>query len=159
LSHHQFAEELLEIIRATLADVDKIAPLFDNYRQFCNASSDLAGSTRFIAERLEKNESVIFLAVDGQNALGFVQLNPIFASASLKLLWLLNDLYVVETSRKGGVGRALMNRAEDYARETGARGLFLRTATDNLPAQNLYESCGWVRETQFYRYNRVVDHT
>jgi len=40
--------------------------------------------------------------------------------------------------------------------DTGSRGLFLRTATDNHPAQQLYEKCGWVRDEKFYRYDRIV---
>lgn len=147
----------MEIVRATTFEVDKIAPLFDAYRQFYKAPSDLIGSANFLAERLAQDESVIFLALESEQALGFVQLYPVFASVALKRLWLLNDLYVSETARNGGVGRALMKRAEDFARETGTRGLFLRTATDNLPAQRLYESCGWVRDTQFYRYDRILD--
>jgi GNAT superfamily N-acetyltransferase len=147
----------MEIIRATIEHVDHIAPLFDKYRQFYKAASDLDGSARFIRERLEKNESVIFLALERDNALGFAQLYPVFASVQMKRLWILNDLYVESTARKQGVGRALMKHSEDFARETGARGLFLRTATDNFTAQKLYEDCGWVRDTQFYRYDRIVE--
>lgn len=146
----------MEIIRGTLDDVGKIAPLFDAYRQFYKAEPDLEGSFRFIWERLELGESVIFLALEGERAIGFIQLYPVFASVQLKRLWILNDLYVDETVRKGGVGHALMKRAEEYARETNTRGLFLRTAIDNLAAQKLYESCGWVRDTKFYRYDLIV---
>jgi GNAT superfamily N-acetyltransferase len=148
--------DTLEIIRATTEDVDRIAPLFDAYREFYKAESDLEGSTKFIRERLELAESVIFLAMVDGRAVGFVQLFPMFAPVQLKRLWILNDLYVDESARKGGVGHALMQRAEEHARETGARGLYLRTATDNLPAQSLYESCGWVRDTKFYRYDKRV---
>jgi RimJ/RimL family protein N-acetyltransferase len=49
-----------------------------------------------------------------------------------------------------------MKRAEGFASETNSRGLFLRTATDNLPAQRLYERCGWVRDEKFYRYDRII---
>lgn len=147
----------MELFRATLEQADLVAPLFDAYRQFYKAESDLEGSLRFIRERLAADESVIFLALDEGRAVGFVQLYPVFASVQLKRLWILNDLYVDPATRKGGVGKALLQRAEDYARETETRGLFLRTATDNLPAQNLYEACGWVRDTKFYRYDKLVE--
>ena len=45
-----------------------------------------------------------------------------------------------------------MERASVYAESTGAKGLTLETAMDNLPAQALYESLGWKRDTEFYRY-------
>jgi len=146
----------LEILRATIEDVDKIASLFDAYRQFYKAESDLEGSTKFIRERLELGESVIFLAMEGERAVGFTQLFLVFTTVQFQRMWILNDLYVDETARKGGVGRALMQRAEEHARETGARGLYLRTGMDNVPAQRLYESCGWIRDTKFYRYDKKV---
>ena len=146
----------MKIHRAQAKDVDLIAPLFDSYRQFYQAPSDIEASRQFILERLTNDESVIFLSMDGERALGFVQLYPLFASVALQSLWLLNDLFVDPTVRKQGVGERLMKHAEQFAFETGSRGLFLRTATDNYPAQQLYEKCGWVRDDKFYRYDRIL---
>ena len=146
----------MELIRAQAKDTDLIAPLFDAYRQFYKAPSDVEASRQFIFERLTRNESVIFLAMDGEHAIGFIQLYPLFASVALQSLWLLNDLFVVPEARKLGVGKALMNHAEQFANETGSRGLFLRTATDNFPAQKLYEKCGWIRDDKFYRYDKIL---
>ncbi|HCR69892.1 MAG TPA: GNAT family N-acetyltransferase [Anaerolineae bacterium] len=145
----------MNIIRATIDHTDLIAPLFDLYRQFYKAEENLEASRQFIFDRLSKNESIIFLAMDNDKPIGFVQLYPLFASVALKSLWLLNDLYVDESARKLGVGEALIHAAENFAKETNARGLFLRTATDNFPAQKLYEKCGWVRDEQFYRYDLI----
>jgi GNAT superfamily N-acetyltransferase len=146
----------MEIIRAQVKDVDLIAPLFDAYRQFYKAPSDVEASRQFIFDRLTKDESVIFLAMEGERALGFAQLYPLFASVALQSLWLLNDLFVVESARKQHVGEELMKHAEQFAKETGSRGLFLRTATDNFPAQTLYEKCGWVKDDKFYRYDKIL---
>jgi len=147
----------MQIIRANTDHTAQIAPLFDAYRVFYEAPSDLEASRQFIQERLERNESVIFLALDDEKAVGFVQLYPLFASVALKSLWLLNDLYVDPSARKSGVGEALMHEAEDFAKENNARGLFLRTATDNYPAQRLYERCGWIRDEKFYRYDMIFN--
>ena len=146
----------MEIIRAQVKDADLIAPLFDAYRQFYKAPSDVAASRQFIFERLTNNESVIFIAMEGERALGLVQLYPLFASVALQSLWLLNDLFVDPAARKQGVGEALMKHAEQFANETGSRGLFLRTAIDNFPAQKLYEKCGWIRDDTFYRYDKIL---
>lgn len=148
--------EVMEILRAQAKDVNLIAPLFDAYRQFYKAPSDIKASRQFIFERLTNHESVIFLAMDDVRALGFVQLYPLFASVALQSLWLLNDLYVDPSARKQGVGERLMKHAEQFAQETGSRGIFLRTATNNYPAQQLYEKCGWVRDDEFYRYDRIL---
>ena len=146
----------MEILRAQVKDTDLIAPLFDAYRQFYKALSDIEASRQFIFERLTNGESVIFLAMESERALGFVQLYPLFASVALQSLWLLNDLFIDSAARKQGVGERLMKHAEQFAYETGSRGLFLRTATDNYPAQKLYEKCGWVRDEKFYRYDRIL---
>jgi ribosomal protein S18 acetylase RimI-like enzyme len=146
----------MNIIRAQVQHTDLIAPLFDAYRQFYKAAPDLEASRKFIQQRLSKDESIIFLALDDDKAIGFVQLYPLFASVALQSLWLLNDLYVDPSARKQGTGEALMREAEDFARETNSRGLFLRTAIDNIPAQRLYERCGWVKDEKFYRYDKIL---
>ncbi|MBC7879312.1 MAG: GNAT family N-acetyltransferase [Anaerolineales bacterium] len=146
----------MNIIRANLEHTDLIAPLFDSYRQFYKAAPDLEASREFIHQRLTNNESIIFLALDDDKAIGFVQLYPLFASVYLKPLWLLNDIYVYEAARGQGAGEALMKEAEDFASNSNSRGLFLRTATDNFPAQRLYERCGWVRDEKFYRYDKIL---
>jgi GNAT superfamily N-acetyltransferase len=135
-------------------DVDAVAPLFDAYRQFYQQPSDPALARAFIAERLARSESVIFLAERDGQAVGFVQLYPLFSSTAARprRLWLLNDLFVSPSARGGGVARALMDRALRLAEETGAAGLELATARTNTPAQRLYESLGWRQDEQFLRY-------
>jgi len=136
------------------ADVDLVAPLFDAYRQFYRQPSDLALAREFLAERLDRQESVIFLAERDGCAVGFVQLYPLFSSTAARprRLWLLNDLFVAAAVRGGGVGRALLDRARRLAEETGAVGLELATARTNLAAQRLYQSLGYRLDDQFLRY-------
>lgn len=147
------------IRRAQLADVERVAPLFDAYRVFYQQQSDLDGARSFLRERLGRDESVVFVAEsDAGDAVGFVQLYPVFSSTATPpgRVWLLNDLFVVDAMRRHGIGRALLERAERLARETGAVGLTLSTATDNLRAQRLYEAMGYRRETIFFVYNRML---
>jgi ribosomal protein S18 acetylase RimI-like enzyme len=146
--------------RADLDDVAIVAPLFDAYRVFYRQPADLDVATAFVRDRLTTGESVIYLAEEnGGRALGFVQLYPTFSSTTTPpgKLWLLNDLYVAEDARRRGVGRALAERAERLARETGAVGLTLSTAVDNLRAQHLYEAVGYRRETVFFVYHRMLE--
>ena len=146
------AASSVRIVRATAADADRIAPLFDAYRQFYKKKADLAGARAFIGERLEKDESVIFLALAGDRAVGFVQLYPCFSSTAMKRMWILNDLFVTPEARRGGAAKALMERARQWAVDTKSDGLWLETAVDNHPAQRLYESLGWKRDNDYYRY-------
>jgi GNAT superfamily N-acetyltransferase len=138
--------------QAVLADLDLIAPLFDGYRCFYGKDSDPAIAHAFIAERLMLCDSVIFLALDeAGNAMGFTQLYPSFSSVSARRIWILNDLFVTSQARGRGVGKALLDAARQYAIQTGAKRLVLSTAHDN-PAQKLYESQAYVRDTGFLHY-------
>jgi len=145
-------EHPLEIVHATPADVGEAALLFDAYRQFYDKPPDLEAARRFLFARLSKGESVLFLARHGERLVGFVQLYPVFSSVALMRQWILNDLYVLPDARKLGVGRALVERARELAEATRANCLTLETATDNIPAQRLYEDLGWKREQEFFRY-------
>ncbi len=154
----EMQKKTTEIIRATIDDLPLIVPLFEGYRQFYKQTPDPEGARRFLAEHFEANSSVIFLAflTDEQGerqACGFTQLYLSFSSVALKKLWILNDLFVAPEVRHLGVGRALLKGAREFAAETQARGLTLKTAVDNYPAQALYETAGWKRDEQFYSYN------
>jgi len=146
------------IREATLADVSLLAPLFDAYRQFYERPANLELSRAFLADRLERGESVVFLAEEDGMGLGFVQLYPLFSSTAPhpRRLWLLNDLFVAPDARGRGIGRELMNRARQLAEDTGACGLELATGRTNLNAQALYESVGYHRDDDFLRYELTL---
>ena len=142
----------ITLVRATLDHLDLLVPLYDGYRAFYKAASDNDAARQFLQERIANAESVIFLALEGDNGLGFTQLYPLFSSVSMRRLWLLNDLFVAPSGRGKGVGGALLEQARAFALEQGAKGLFLQTAADNVTAQRLYAAHGWKRDEQFYVY-------
>jgi ribosomal protein S18 acetylase RimI-like enzyme len=145
------------IRRATAQDVPRLAVLFDLYRQFYHKPSDLAGAERFLAERLENGQSVVFVAEsEGGNLSGFTQLYPTFSSLGMCRSWVLNDLFVVESARRLGIGRRLIQAAHQLATSTGARSITLETQIENHKAQALYESLGYEAETEFRVYSKTV---
>lgn len=144
--------ELLEIFQATIEDLEGVSNLFNLYRMFYQQESDLEAAKTYLKERIESNESVIFVVKDKQNYVGFTQLYPTFSSISMKRAWVLNDLYVDTNVRKQGVGEILLHKAKEYAIETGAKSLSLSTAPDNYSAQRLYEKNGYKRDSQYYHY-------
>ncbi len=142
------------IIRcAARTDLDALATLFDGYRQFYRQSSDLAGARRFLAERFEHEESVIFVASlpDMEHLVGFTQLYPFFSSVGMQRVWVLNDLFVAQGARRRGVARALMEAAHDFAASTSALRVELATEATNKSAQTLYEAIGYERDLD-WRY-------
>lgn len=141
----------LAIKRATLHDLDAVVPLFDAYRRFYDQPSDEARAREFLQARMGANESVILLATDGDRAIGFTQLYPMFSSVRTGRLWVLNDLYVDADARRSGAGRALLDAAADFARNDGAVGIVLETTRDNATARALYRNAGWEEaDTQWY---------
>ncbi len=145
-----------EILQANAEHLAELVPLFDAYRVSYGQETDLAGAMDFLAARISKGESVVFLARENGQAVGFTQLYPTFSSVSMRPAWILNYLFVAEQARRKGVGRQLMERAKKHAEETRAKGLALETAHDNRPAQSLYEQLGWKRDEVFIRYELLV---
>lgn len=140
--------------QATIFDLDLLAPLFDEYRQFYRATSDPALARRFLRERFQHAESVIFLAVAGDGTgLGFTQLYPSFSSLSASRIFILNDLFVRPAARRRKAGSLLLAAAARFAREVGAVRLTLTTEVTNTTAQALYEAENWKRQDDFYTYN------
>ncbi|MEO8746823.1 MAG: GNAT family N-acetyltransferase [Rhodanobacter sp.] len=136
------------VVPATIRDLDALGGLFDAYRQFYGQQADLERSRQFLRERFQLQESLILLARGAQDeGLGFTQLYPLFSSVRAVRTWLLNDLFVAPSARRRGIGAALLRGAAERGRELGVNSLMLWTALDNAPAQALYASLGWHRES------------
>ncbi|MDF1510366.1 GNAT family N-acetyltransferase [Robertmurraya sp. DFI.2.37] len=142
----------MEIYQATIADINGVAPLFDQYRQFYQQPSDLEGAKSYLKERVTKKESIIFIVKNDGNYIGFTQLYPTFSSISMAKAWILNDLYVAKNARKQGVGELLLQKVKEFAIETKAKSISLSTAPDNDTAQRLYEKHGYIKDVQFFHY-------
>ncbi|WP_312473111.1 GNAT family N-acetyltransferase [Neobacillus sp.] len=140
------------IHKATLNDLDSLTELFDLYRIFYEQPSDMEGAKEFLKARFANKESVVFIAYDDVNPVGFVQLYPSFSSVSMKRSWVLNDLYVKEHVRGKGLGEKLIKNAIHFAEETCAKGVLLETAIDNITAQRLYEKMGFIKVSNSFYY-------
>lgn len=142
----------MEMKTVTLATVKEVVPLFNAYREFYNQPSDLEQAEQFLKERLQKEESIIFLAYLDAQPVGFVQLFPIFSSVAMKKAFLLNDLFVAEHARKQGVAMRLIEECYAYCKNEDARYITLETATDNKQAQKLYEKLGMKIDQDVFHY-------
>lgn len=142
------------IIRvASMTDLKEVTELFDLYRQFYEKTSDVNAARDFVRARMERNESVIFVAEKDGRLIGFTQLYPLFSSTMMKKQWVLNDLYVRMEERKSGAGEKLMRAAMDFGTRDSSRGLTLQTAVTNVTARRLYEKLGWKKNETFLTYN------
>jgi GNAT superfamily N-acetyltransferase len=142
----------MKVRKAQIKDLPALSVLFDGYRQFYQQPADLVGAQAFLQQRLEQQESVVFVAEDDAGLLGFTQLFPSFSSVSMQRLWILNDLFVADHARKQGVAKALLNEARDWAEATGSKGIILETDWDNTQAQALYQQLGYEQQNSTYHY-------
>ena len=146
----------MKIYQAQPQDVDKVLPLYLGYRRFYQVEEKPEQSRDFLLKRLQLKESIIFFAESEGKVVGFTQLYPLFCSLEMKRIWLLYDLFVDESARKHGVAQQLIDRAEQLANESDSAFIMLATATDNVKAQAVYERNGFVRDTDFYTYNKFL---
>jgi ribosomal protein S18 acetylase RimI-like enzyme len=143
----------MSIRPASPTDLPALSQLFAQYLSFYDVAKSPEQIEQFLSQRLAQQDSVILLAQDeAGNVQGFIQLYSFFASLHLAPAWLLSDLYVQPGARRTGQGRALLLAAREHALATGACGLQLETGRSNYAGQTLYESLGYVRETNFYTY-------
>jgi hypothetical protein len=56
----------IQVKRINLSECHYAIDLFDQYRMFYNQPSDKKVAREFIQERLEKNESILFVAFEKQ---------------------------------------------------------------------------------------------
>ena len=132
-----------KIVQAEIEHLREVSRLFNLYRIFYKEKDDLDSAKQFIKQRLENGDSTIFISINDDASLnGFVQLYPSFCSVSMIPILILYDLFVDPDIRTKGIGRSLMNKAEQYAQENGFKRLELSTAKDNFIGQSLYESLG-----------------
>ena len=150
---------MTKIVQATIKHQDEISRLFNLYRIFYKEEDNPEGTHQFIKERLENSDSTIFVSINDDESLnGFVQLYPSFCSVSMIPILILYDLFVDPEMRASGIGRNLMNKAKDYARENDFKRLELSTAKDNVIGQSLYESLGYEADNEFFHYSLEIDY-
>ncbi len=141
----------IAIRRVALDGVDEVVPLFDAYRQFYGQPADAQRARDWLGERLQRDESVILVALLDGTPCGFVQLYRMFSSVRTARAWILNDLYVAADARRRGVARMLLDAAAELARQDGAATIMLETGRGNAAARALYRAAGWHEDdSQWY---------
>lgn len=147
------------IVTGDLDNLNDLVDLFDQYRIFYKNESDKVGAKQFLTERINNKESVIFICYIDNKAVGFTQLYPKYSSVGMTQEWILNDLFVVEKSRKVGVGTRLIIAAVDFALSKGSKSVVLSTQVDNIVAQKLYKELGFELQepgTEFLLFKKFI---
>lgn len=140
--------------KAIITDLPQLAELFDQYRIFYHKSSDIPAASDFLQERIENQDSEIFVAEENEILVGFVQLYPIFSSTRMQRYWLLNDLYIHTNHRGKGYSKELIEKSKQLCKDSNSCGILLETGKGNDVGNQLYPSCGFERydSVNFYEW-------
>ncbi|AMW79147.1 acetyltransferase [Acinetobacter sp. TGL-Y2] len=139
--------------RATSEDLEKLAVLFDEYRQFYGSSSNIRESHQFLQQRFSNQQSVIFIHVKDDVITGFVVLYLGFSSLACSSYYILDDVYVTPIYRRQGSAKQLIDTAILFARHEKAIRISLETQKNNYHSHELYEQMGFVKDTEFQTYH------
>ncbi len=139
--------------KASKEDLDQLAVLFDEYRQFYGASSNLQQSHEFLKQRFENQESIIFIHIKDDVFTGFVLLYLGFSSVACSTYYILDDVYVTPMFRRQGSARQLIDTAILFARQQNAQRISLETQKNNYQSHQLYEQMGFVKDSEFQTYH------
>lgn len=134
--------------------IDDVLPLIAGYQRFYGVERpddqrNRAFFRRFVAP---SDEGLLLGAWADGDLVGFATLYWTFSSTRAAEIALLNDVYVAEDLRGGGIGLALMEAAADAARERGLEAVEWLTHIDNRRAQRLYERIDGARREAWFGY-------
>ena len=107
---------------------------------------------RFLADLAGSGHSFLFVAVIGDQTVGFIsgELREGSPAFRPKTWASVDDVFVEPDHRNLGVGRALLESVKKWARDKGADGVSLQVAAANERGRKFYEELGF-REISIYQ--------
>ncbi len=141
----------------TEADLPELLPLMRGYCDFYEVDPPddrLLDLARTLIADPEHQGLQLIARDDGDGrAVGFATIFWTWSTLSADRLGVMNDLFVSEDARGGGVADALIAACTDQCRERGVPELAWQTAKTNLRAQAVYERVGATRDERWLDYS------
>lgn len=107
--------------------------------------TDLEGYVINLKKAL-KNEYTILIAMDGENAVGYIELCKMYSyDEKYSPVPLINicGLFITYAMRRRGIATKLMNAAEDYGKEIGCAKISSNYYDFNKSSENLHKKNGY----------------
>ncbi|NBI13245.1 GNAT family N-acetyltransferase [[Haemophilus] felis] len=130
----------MKIFKAEQWNLEILLPLFEQYRLAQGMSENPDRTLAFLANRIRFNESIFFIAVHQQQAVGFIQLYPRISSLQLQRYWQLNDIFVVPQHNHAEICHQLIAKAKEFVFYTRSNRL---VAEPYLQQQGIFEQAGF----------------
>ena len=137
-------------------DLPDLLPLMRGYCDFYEvapADDALLEMSRVLIDDPERQGLQLIARDDGGRAVGFATIFWTWSTLSADRLGVMNDLFVSQDARGGGVADALIAACTDQCRERGVPELAWQTAKTNLRAQAVYERVGATRDERWLDYS------
>ncbi len=142
----------IDVRPATLADeaafLDLLEQLFDAPGAAPPGYTRERGSNGF-RWAIEGERSDVLLALDGGSLVGLASVYRDIESIRFGRRTWLQDLVVDRAARSGGVGKALLAAAADWARERGCTHLTLSSGLGRKDAHRFYEREGMAAQMNY----------
>ena len=145
------------IRKATHNDIPAISELYrEQFREMAKLIPDFIKegnqSVEFLEKTISNNDSDILVYENNSTVVGFVLLQakvrPDFDFMLPGKYCYIMDVIVTEAHRNKGFGTALMNSANDWAKERDCNFINLDVLSNNPGAIKLYEKLGFIPKAQ-----------
>lgn len=139
----------LRLAPITESEYETLLPMIAAYQGFYEAEDIRAERNRDFFRRFiaPSEEGMLIGAWREERLAGYACLYWHYSSTRAVETVLMNDLYVDESLRGEGIGRALIEASAEVARKRGSPHLEWATRPDNTTAQRLYDSTGAEKST------------
>jgi len=118
---------------------------FDERRFLEPTQADAAGYARFLGSQLDDVDSIVLVAEQGGQIVGYVYaaVEPLSWKDLRGECGFIHDLLVTDAARGHGAGQGLLNAAIQWLQQRGMPRVVLGTAAQNERARRLFERRGF----------------
>jgi GNAT superfamily N-acetyltransferase len=139
-----------------LPDLLRLMRGYCDFYEVAPADEALLAMSRVLIEDPERQGLQLIARDDDGQAVGFATIFWTWSTLSADRLGVMNDLFVSQDARGGGVADALIAACTDQCRERGVPELAWQTAKTNARAQAVYERVGATRDDRWLDYSLGV---
>lgn len=151
-------EKPMEIRKADMTDIEEIGKLYDDVCDYLCAYENYPGWRKGIYPTKDDakdgiKESSLYVAKKDNRIVGTFILRhkpeegyknvEWFAESNYEKIYVIYTLAVHPDFSRAGIGKQLLEFAEELARKEECISLRLDVVKDNIPAENLYKKCGY----------------